>query len=162
MDSEGGVGAVGVSALVFSRYKLPFSPQPERAAISRATSKVFFIRKSLCVQNKLECNYMNETEFLEKSEELFSEIEDTIDASGEDIESLRTGNVLTLETEVGEEVVLNLHEPTQEVWVASRAGGSRFLYSEGKWISCRDRKTEITAELNRALNYVGVKNAIFH
>ena len=105
---------------------------------------------------------MNETEFLEKSEKLFSEIEDMIDASGEDVESLRAGNVLTLETEAGEEVVLNLHEPTQEVWVASRAGGARFLYSDGKWISARDGKTEIATELNRALNYVGVKSAIFH
>lgn len=153
---------MAVSALVLSRYKLPLRPQPERVAISRATSKVFFIRKSLCVQNKLECNYMNETEFLEKSEELFSEIEDSVDASGEDIESIRAGNVLTLETDTGEEVVLNRHEPTQEVWVASRAGGSRFFYSAGKWISARDKKTEIAAELNRALNYVGIKSEVFH
>ncbi len=105
---------------------------------------------------------MNETEFLEKSEELFSEIEDSVDASSEEIESLRTGNVLSLETDTGEEVVLNRHEPKQEVWVASRAGGSRFYYSNGKWISARDKKTEIAVELNRALNYIGIKSEVFH
>lgn len=63
-----------------------------------------------------------ETEFLEKAQALFDRIEQATDGLSVDIDSERNGNVLTLESQTGEQVVLNVHTPTSEVWLASAPG----------------------------------------
>lgn len=98
--------------------------------------------------------FMLEAEFDELSEKLFSKIEDAVDALDLDVESNRAGNVLTLETEAGDQIVINRHTPTFEVWVASRAGGSRFFFEGGKWLSSKDKETTIWESLSQALSYV--------
>ena len=100
---------------------------------------------------------MLESEFNELSEKLFSKIEDLVDKINLDIESNRAGNVLTLETESGDQIVINRHTPTEEVWLASRAGGSRFFYENGTWLSSKDRKTPFWSALSQALSYVAEK-----
>jgi len=97
---------------------------------------------------------MLEAEFDALSETLFSKIEDAVDALDLDIESSRAGNVLTLETEAGDQIVINRHTPTFEVWLASRAGGSRFFYESSKWLSSKDKETTIWVSLSQALSYV--------
>ncbi len=97
---------------------------------------------------------MLEAEFDELSEKLFSKIEDAVDELDLDVESSRAGNVLTLETESGEQIVINRHTPTFEVWLASRAGGSRFFYENGTWLSSKDKETTIWSSLSQALSYV--------
>lgn len=81
---------------------------------------------------------MTETEFVERAEALFAGIETALDAAGADVETDRSGNVLTIEADSGEEAVVNLHTPTQQVWLASRKGGLHFSYDNGRWISTRD------------------------
>lgn len=83
-------------------------------------------------------NIMTETEFVERAEALFAGIETALDAAGADVETDRSGNVLTIEADSGEEAVVNLHTPTQQVWLASRKGGLHFSYDNGRWISTRD------------------------
>ncbi len=97
---------------------------------------------------------MLEAEFDALSETLFSKIEDAVDGLDLDVESSRAGNVLTLETESGDQIVINRHTPTFEVWLASRAGGSRFFYESGKWLSSKDKETTIWVSLSQALSYV--------
>ena len=53
-----------------------------------------------------------ETEFLEKAQVLFDRIEQAADGLPVDIDSERNGNVLTLESQTGEQVVLNVHART--------------------------------------------------
>ena len=45
---------------------------------------------------------MTETEFVERAEALFAGIETALDAAGADVETDRSGNVLTIEADSGE------------------------------------------------------------
>lgn len=94
-----------------------------------------------------------ETEFLEKAQVLFNRIEQAADGLPVDIDSERNGNVLTLESQTGEQVVLNVHAPTSEVWLTSRAGGYRFASKDGKWIAPNGTQ-ELQEALEQALSYI--------
>lgn len=69
---------------------------------------------------------MTETEFLEASEALMQQVENAVDAAELDVECDRTGNVLTIEADSGEQIVINRHTPTQQMWLATRKGGLHF------------------------------------
>lgn len=69
---------------------------------------------------------MTETEFIEYAERLMTAIETALDDVGADVECDRAGNVLTIEADSGDQVVVNLHTPTQQVWLASLKGGYHF------------------------------------
>ncbi len=94
---------------------------------------------------------MNESQFIEASEVLMSAVEDAVDDL--DVDTTRSGNVLTIEAENGEEVVINRHTPTGQVWLASRQGGLHFEFSDGVWKSTRDG-TDFWRALNEALSFV--------
>ena len=96
---------------------------------------------------------MTETEFVERAEALFAGIETALDAAGADVETDRSGNVLTIEADSGEEAVVNLHTPTQQVWLASRNGGLHFPYDNGRWISTRDGR-DFWDALSEAVSFI--------
>lgn len=96
---------------------------------------------------------MTETEFVERAEALFAGIETALDAAGADVETDRSGNVLTIEADSGEEAVVNLHTPTQQVWLASRKGGLHFSYDNGRWISIRDGR-DFWDALSEAVSFI--------
>ena len=98
-------------------------------------------------------NIMTETEFVERAEALFAGIETALDAAGADVETDRSGNVLTIEADSGEEAVVNLHTPTQQVWLASRKGGLLFSYDNGRWISTRDGR-DFWDALSEAVSFI--------
>ena len=77
-----------------------------------------------------------ETEFLEKAQVLFDRIEQAADGLPVDIDS-----------------ELNVHAPTSEVWLASRAGGYRFASKDGKWIAPNGTQ-ELQEALEQALSYI--------
>lgn len=54
----------------------------------------------------------------------------------------RAGNVLTVEFDSGEQLVINIQNPTQQVWLASRpTGGYHFSCGEdGRWIDSSGRE----------------------
>lgn len=64
-------------------------------------------------------------------------IEDALDAAGVDVDSSRSGQVLTLEFEDGSKIVINGQEPMRELWVACRAGGFHFRRDGAQWIDSR-------------------------
>ena len=80
-------------------------------------------------------NIMTETEFVERAEALFAGIETALDANS------------------GEEAVVNLHTPTQQVWLASRKGGLHFSYDNGRWISTRDGR-DFWDALSEAVSFI--------
>lgn len=96
---------------------------------------------------------MTETEFVERAEALFAGIETALDAAGADVETDRSGNVLTIEADSGEKAVVNLHTPTQQVWLASRKGGLHFSYDNGRWISTRDGR-DFWDALSEAVSFI--------
>ncbi len=96
---------------------------------------------------------MTETEFLEASETLMQNIENAVDEAGLDAECDRSGNVLTIEGASGEQIVVNRHGPTQQMWLATRKGGLHFENKNGQWLNTRDG-TRIEEALNVALSFV--------
>lgn len=96
---------------------------------------------------------MTETEFLEASEALMQEVENAIDGADLDVECDRSGNVLTIEGDSGEQVVINRHGPTQQMWLATRHGGLHFENKEGRWIDTRSG-ADFRDSLNEALSFV--------
>ena len=95
---------------------------------------------------------MTETEFLEASEALMQQVENAIDAAGLDVECDRSGNVLTIEADSGEQIVIN-----QQMLRATRKGGLHFENVDGKWRNTRDATTFESA-LNVALSFVCEEN----
>ncbi len=95
---------------------------------------------------------MTETEFFEASEALFEALITAVEEAGLDVECERSGNVLTIEADSGEEVVVNRHTPTQQMWIASRKGGKPVGLHERKKKNTRDASS-FWAALNEALSF---------
>jgi CyaY protein len=51
-----------------------------------------------------------------------------------DIDASRTGGLLELKLPNGSQLVLNTQPPLHELWLASRAGGYHFKFSQGRWL----------------------------
>lgn len=104
---------------------------------------------------------MTETEFLEASEALMQAIEDAVDRAGLDVECDRSGNVLTLEGNSGEQIVINRHGPTQQMWLATRKGGLHFENKDGRWLDTRTG-VAFEEELQRALEFICGQSLSLH
>ena len=57
-----------------------------------------------------------------------------------DIDAARTGGLLELKLPNGSQLVLNTQPPLHELWLASRAGGFQFIFSQGRWIEREGRE----------------------
>lgn len=95
---------------------------------------------------------MTDLEFLDQAEALLKAVEaccDRInDDSTADVDSQRTGGMITLVFENKSQIVINLQKPLHEVWMAARTGGYHYRFVDGQW---RDTKGhgEFFAELTR-------------
>lgn len=85
----------------------------------------------------------NDTEFLEVANVKLEELEAWTDEHLPDADVTRMGNVLTVRLDNGNEIVLNLQTPWQEIWLASRLGGFHFRRRDGVW---HDTRTDATLE----------------
>jgi CyaY protein len=97
---------------------------------------------------------MTETEFLQRAEQTLAAIERAVDATGADIESARSGNVLTLELGDGSKVIVNSQAPMQPIWVAGKNGAYHYGWRDGGWFDTRDG-SELFAALSRLLSAQG-------
>ena len=97
---------------------------------------------------------MTETEFLQRAERVMEAIERAVDATGADIESSRSGNVLTLELGDRSKVVINSQAPMQQLWVAGRGGAFHYAWHDGAWRDTRDG-SELFAALSRLVSAQG-------
>ena len=95
---------------------------------------------------------MTEGEFNQLADAVLARIETAIDDCDGDVECTRSGNVLEVEFDNGQQIIINRHDANQEIWVAARSGGFHYSYRDGNWISQRDgselfgRLTELFAE----------------
>lgn len=80
---------------------------------------------------------MTDLEFLDQAESLLKAVEeccDRINDEGDaDIDNQRTGGMVTLTFPNKSQVVINLQKPLHEVWMAAKAGGYHYRFSDGKW-----------------------------
>ena len=79
---------------------------------------------------------MTEREFHELCDRVLRAIEDAIDASGVDVESSRSGNVLELEFDDGSKVIVNGNTPLREIWVAASRAASTSA-ARRAWVDTR-------------------------
>jgi CyaY protein len=80
---------------------------------------------------------MTDNEFSAIVEATLRDIEDALDASDVDVESVRNGPVLQIEFDDGSKIVVNAQVPMRELWVAARAGGFHFRLRERQWVDSR-------------------------
>ncbi len=97
---------------------------------------------------------MNESEFLTLAERTLDAIERAVESSSADVESMRVGNVLTLELVDGSKIVINSQTPMQQIWVAAKSGGFHFERVAERWCDTRDG-AELFAALSRLVSAQG-------
>jgi len=84
---------------------------------------------------------MTETEFLALIDQVLDSIESQADDWAAkldvDVETSRSGNVLTLVFDNDIHVVVNSQAAMQELWVAARSGGFHYRYDGQRWNDTR-------------------------
>ena len=72
---------------------------------------------------------MTDQQFLKAAQEVFDAVESGLDRTGLDLDTVRSGNVLTIEFDDGGKVVINSQEPLHEMWLAAKSGGFHYRLS---------------------------------
>jgi CyaY protein len=80
---------------------------------------------------------MTEPEFLAECDRILQVIEDALDRADIDVDSERSGNVLTLEFEDTSKIIVNGNTPLRELWIAAKSGGFHFSHRSEGWIDSR-------------------------
>ncbi len=95
---------------------------------------------------------MTDLDYLDQAEAALKAIEiacDRInDETDADIDNQRTGGMITLTFTNHSQIVINLQKPLQEIWMAARAGGFHYKFSQGRWTDTKDAG-ELFAGLSR-------------
>jgi CyaY protein len=90
-------------------------------------------------------------EFNQKVDDTLSAIEDALESVEADLDWDLSGGILTIECDNGSQVIINRQGPTQQIWVAARAGGFHFDYHADKDCWKQD-ELELFALLNQSLS----------
>ena len=81
-------------------------------------------------------DYLDHAETTLKVVELACDhINDTTDA---DVDNQRTGGMITLTFLNRSQIIINLQKPLQEIWLAARAGGFHYKFTDGQWRDTKD------------------------
>lgn len=94
---------------------------------------------------------MDAGEFNQKVDGTLSAIEDALESIEVDLDWDFAGGILTIECPNGSQVIINRQGPTQQIWVAARAGGFHFDYDadEDCW---KQDELELYSLLNQSLS----------
>ncbi len=79
---------------------------------------------------------LSQSQYLNLAEQAMRAVENAADAA--DLDSRRDGSVLNLELDNGEQVIINLQAPVQELWLASKSGAYHFRFTRGRWRDTRE------------------------
>jgi CyaY protein len=99
---------------------------------------------------------MSESAFLAAAEAAIDLIESGLgelaDQTDLDLDLDRQGNVLRVDLGQGSPLVINIHEPAREIWVAARTGGFHYrLQDDGRWVDAR-HAAELFDALSRLIS----------
>ena len=80
---------------------------------------------------------MTDLEFMDRAEQLLMAVEkccdyinDTTDA---DVDSQRTGGLITLTFPSGTQIIINQQKPLHEIWMAAKSGGYHYRFDGRQW-----------------------------
>ena len=80
---------------------------------------------------------MTDLEFMDRAEQLLLAVEQCCDrindATDADVDSQRTGGMITLTFGNRSQIVINLQKPLHEIWMAARSGGYHYRFDAGQW-----------------------------
>ena len=80
---------------------------------------------------------MTDLEFLDQAEKLLLAVErncDRINDTGDsDVDSQRTGGIVTLTFPNRSQIIINLQKPLHEVWMAAKSGGYHYKFDGTVW-----------------------------
>ncbi|HNZ89868.1 MAG TPA: iron donor protein CyaY [Acidovorax sp.] len=80
---------------------------------------------------------MTDLEFLDQAEKLLLAVERSCDrlndAGDADVDSQRTGGMVTLTFPNRSQIIINLQKPLHEVWMAAKSGGYHYRFDGTAW-----------------------------
>ena len=80
---------------------------------------------------------MTDLEFMDHAEQLLLAVERSCDrindTSDADVDSQRSGGMVTLTFPNRSQIVINLQKPLHEVWMAARSGGYHYRFDGSRW-----------------------------
>lgn len=80
---------------------------------------------------------MTDLDFMDRAEQLLLAIEQCCDRINDeteaDIDSQRTGGMVTLTFKNRSQIIVNLQKPLHEIWMAARSGGYHYRLEGGLW-----------------------------
>jgi CyaY protein len=95
---------------------------------------------------------MTDLEYQDVAESVLKAIEKACDrlndASDVDIDNQRSGGMITLVFSNRSQIIINLQKPLHEIWMATKAGGFHYKFSNGLWTDTKDA-SEFFATLSR-------------
>ena len=93
---------------------------------------------------------MGEGEFLALADRVLAAIGAALDRDEADVDWVLNDGVLGIDCGAGGKLIVNRHQPSQEIWIAARSGGHHFHAVDGAWRDTRDG-TELGAALAQLL-----------
>jgi len=76
---------------------------------------------------------MNDSQYNIISDELLLNIEEAVEACGEDIDFEGVSGLLTLTFKNKTKIIINKQAPLHEIWVATKFNGHHFVHQEDVW-----------------------------
>lgn len=107
---------------------------------------------------------MTDLEFMNRAEPLLLALEQGCDRINDetdcDLDSQRSGSMVTLTFANRSQIIVNLQKPLHEVWLAARSGGYHYRFNGQQW---RDTKTgsEFFTDLSHAASQQAGQTLVF-
>ena len=84
---------------------------------------------------------MTDSQFMDRAEALLGQIEagcDRInDATDADLDSQRSGGMVSISFANGSQIIINLQKPLHEVWLAAQSGGYHYRFDGQRWMDTK-------------------------
>jgi CyaY protein len=84
---------------------------------------------------------LSDAQYHEAIQAVLTRVETTVDRWLEgdvaDIDSARSGGMLTLTLPNRSQLIINAQPPLQELWLAAKRGGFHFRHADGLWLDTR-------------------------
>ena len=71
---------------------------------------------------------MNEVEYHARLDELMAKVEEILEGAETDLDYVTSGGLMTISCESGVQLIVSRQTPLLQLWLASPAGGMRFIY----------------------------------
>ena len=108
---------------------------------------------------------MTDLKYFEQAERVLASVELSCDRINEqtdaDLDSQRTGNMVTLTFSNGGQIIINLQKPLQEIWMAAKAGGFHYKCGDTTWSDTKSG-SEFFQDLSRYASEQSGQRLVFN